>query len=106
MSFITGLLSPLQWTLIGIAAVALLFNHRAFLFGLMGKIKLPTTPGQAAPVKPGIPTRRQVLDYLDSSYAFFQDEGCKEGMAAVSEAVVHAFHEHDAAGNVIKPGVV
>lgn len=45
--------------------------------------------------KPGnIPTRRQVLDYADAIYTYFEDENCKEGMAAVEIVVKHAFHEH------------
>jgi hypothetical protein len=62
------------------------------------KPKLPAFLGGSTtvttPTTGTIPTRRQVLDYLDASYAYFASVGCKEGMEACGSAVSHAFHEH------------
>lgn len=40
-----------------------------------------------------VPSRREVLDYLDACYSYFEDVGCQEGMDYISGAVTHAFHE-------------
>lgn len=61
------------------------------------KTKLPGGSTTVKTTKPGIPTRRQALDYLDALYIYFEDEGCKEGMGAIKLAVTHAFHEHQPA---------
>lgn len=61
---------------------------------IMEKVRGKTT---VTTPKPGtVLTRREVLDCLDASYAYFQSVGCKEGMEAIGTAVSHAFHEHPA----------
>lgn len=98
MSFLTGLLTPFQWTAIGVFVVAMLVINRQSVAAMFSGWKLPSI-GTTEKDKAGIPTRRELLDYLTASYAYFESEGCKEGMEAIGTAVEHAFHEHDEAGN-------
>lgn len=94
-------LTPFNLGLIGAAAVAIvLINFGPAIWAWINKPRATTTTTTTT-VKPGVPSRREVLDYLDASYTYFEDEKCKEGMTAIQTAVTHAFHEHDSEGNAV-----
>lgn len=94
--------APWQWALIAGAGVFVAFLQWPNISGAAGKVK--SAISGATKTSGDVPARREVLDYLDGCYSFFESVKCKEGMAAITTAVTHAFHEHDAQGNVIEGG--
>lgn len=108
MNFLT-MLTPFQWGAIGIAAAVLLFMYGKDILAWWNtpRANVPPPPpqiGTTAPPKPGIPTRGQVFDYADAIYSYFEEENCKEGMAAIETVVKHAFHKHDSEGHPTTTG--
>lgn len=100
-------MTPFNWGLVAAAVVAIILINlpwQAILAWLTTpRSTAPPPIGTPAP-KAGVPTRRQVLDYADAIYTYFEDDDCKEGMAAIEIVVKHAFHEHDTEGHPTTTG--
>lgn len=92
-------LSPWMWYAIAGVAVFLLVMWQKELLAWWNTPK-SIAPGTTSPtVKAGTPTRREVLDYLDASHAYFDSINCDPGKKSISEAVKHAFDEHESEGH-------
>jgi hypothetical protein len=57
-------------------------------WGAFSWVKWPTFGGKAKP------NRKAILGLLDDAHAYFDEAGCKEGMAAIKTAVSHVYVEH------------